>query len=399
MGSLPPRPHPLARAKAANWSIRALQALWDRGITPKPALEPAYLWEIGSRGFETADEGAGRSQAEVADFRERLEVLCASLRTEADLNALGHAMAYGQLTSAIRKRHALGRIWRAEPELAQTAIAAPIVVVGQMRAGTTRMHRLLAADPRHAGTRFCNSHNPVPVTPDWRPLKAGAALAIARRVNPWLEALHPFGSTRTDEEIGWLASALSPATFEAQWHIPGFVSWSEASDPTPVYAEFARILRMDAATMGDATRPRVLKCPQFSEDLPALLAQFPDARLVVARRDAAEVLESSVSLVASQSGMQSDSANLGRLTAEWQRKLALRQQRIEHALRTFEGRVAHVDFARLNADWEREIAQVYAALDIPLSQEALGAMRAEHDRAAGGQHTAHRRQIEEFAAG
>ena len=40
-----------------------------------------------------------------------------------------------------------------------------------------------------------------------------------------------------------------------------------------------------------------------------------------------------------------------------------------------------------------------AALDIPLSQEALGAMRAEHDRAAGGQHTAHRRQIEEFAAG
>ena len=97
--------------------------------------------------------------------------------------------------------------------------------------------------------------------------------------------------------------------------------------------------------------------------------------------------------------MQSDSADLGRLTAEWQRKLALRQQRIEHALRTFEGRVAHVDFARLNADWEREIAQVYAALDIPLSQEALGAMRAEHDRAAGGQHTAHRRQIEEFAGG
>ena len=44
-------------------------------------------------------------------------------------------------------------------------------------------------------------------------------------------------------------------------------------------------------------------------------------------------------------------------------------------------------------------SQVYAALDIPLSQEALGAMRAEHDRAAGGQHTAHRRQIEEFAAG
>ena len=75
------------------------------------------------------------------------------------------------------------------------------------------------------------------------------------------------------------------------------------------------------------------------------------------------------------------------------------QSSLSVSFHTFEGRVAHVDFARLNADWEREIAQVYAALDIPLSQEALGAMRAEHDRAAGGQHTAHRRQIEEFAAG
>jgi len=395
----PPRPHPLARARSAIWADRAVQALWDGGVTAKPPLEPEFLWSIGSRGFDSEDEHAGRSEAEVEDFRTRLDRLCTSLRTEAKLSALGHTMAYGQLTSAIRKRHALGRIWRESPELATTEIAPPILIVGQMRTGTTRIHRLIAADPRHTGTRFCNSHYPVPAKPDLRPLKAGAALAIARRINPWLDTLHPFGATRIDEEIGWLAGALSPATFEAQWHIPGFVAWSEASDPTPVYAEFARILRMDAATMGDATRPRVLKCPQFSEDLPALLAQFPDARLVVARRDAAEVLDSSVSLVASQSGMQSDSADLGRLTAEWQRKLALRQQRIECALGTFEGRVAHVDFARLNADWEREIAQVYAALDIPLSQEALGAMRAEHDRAAGGQHTAHRRQIEEFAAG
>ena len=165
-----------------------------------------------------------------------------------------------------------------------------------------------------------------------------------------LDALHPFGATRIDEEIGWLATALSPATFEAQWHIPSFVAWSEARDPGPVYAEFARILRTDAATMGNTDRPRVLKCPQFAEDLPALLQHFPGARLVVTHRDAAAIVESSVSLVASQMAPQSTRRDLSAITAEWQRKLALRQQRIERALAGFAGQVAHVDFDRLNVD-------------------------------------------------
>ena len=104
------------------------------------------------------------------------------------------------------------------------------------------------------------------------------------------------------------------------------MAWSEARDPGPVYAEFARILRTDAATMGNADRPRVLKCPQFAEDLPALLQHFPGARLVVTHRDAAAIVESSVSLVASQMAPQSTRRDLSAITAEWQRKLALRQQ-------------------------------------------------------------------------
>ena len=394
----PPRPHPLTRARAARWADRAVQALWDRAVTPKPPLEPDFLWQVGSRGFDAQDERSLRSADEIADFRERLESVCASLREEAGLNALGHTMAYGQLTSAIRKRHALGRVWRDEPHLAATEIAAPIIVIGQMRAGTTRLHRLLAADPRHTGTRFCNSHYPVPATPDWRPLKAGAALAIARWINPWLDTLHPFGATRIDEEIGWLAGALSPATFEAQWHVPGFVRWSELRDAAPVYAEFARILRMDAATMGNAAVPRVLKCPQFAEDLPALLAQFPDARLVVARRDSAQLLDSSVSLVASQMAFQSDAVDLATIEQEWQRKLALREARLEAALERFAGPLVQVDFDALGADWRGEVRRVYAALGIDLGEPAMRAMAAEMEDARAGAHTTHRAQLARFSA-
>ena len=374
-----------------------MEALWERGVTEKPPLEPEYLWAIGAKGYGQVDEVSVRSQGEVSDFRERLDLLCRSLREEAQLNALGHTMAYGQLTSAIRKRHALGRFWSDAPELAGAGIAPPIIVVGQMRAGTTRVHRLLAADPRNCGTRFCNSHDPIPRRPDLRPLKSALGLALARRINPWLDMLHPFGATRVDEEIGWLSGALDACAFEAQWRIPSYVAFSEARDARAIYGEFARILRTDAAIMGDQGRSRVLKCPQFAEDLPALLEQFPEARVVVTRRCGDAVLRSTLSMVASQMAFQTDHADMGALEAEWRRKLALRDERMDAALAGFGGPVAHVDFDELGTDWRGTMRRLHADLSLELPTSSLEAMATEHQKSASDPHHAHRSQIKSFA--
>jgi hypothetical protein len=393
---MPPRAHPLARSRTAELANRMVEVLWDRGVTPKPPLDPDFLWEKGRSSFGTEDEKSVRSPEDIADFRARLEVLCRSLREEARLNALGHTLAYGQLTAAIRKRHALGRLWRERPELASTPIASPIIVIGQMRSGTTRLHRLLSADPAHAGTRFCNAFDPVPMKPDWRPIKSGFALALARRINPWLDTLHPFGATRVDEEISWLSYALDACTYEAQWRIPSFVAFSEATDPAPIYREFARILRTDAAAMGNAGLPRVLKVPQFSEALPALLDQFPEARIIVARRAEEAVLESSVSMVASQFAFQSDHADLGAIRTEWRRKIALRKVRIEAALAQFDGPLARVEFDEFDIDSEALVERIYKDLGIGLSSEARIAMHRERARASRDGHGQHRAQIAGF---
>jgi len=371
--SPPLRPHPLARSRFAALADRAMAASWN-GLNPKPPLDPDFIWRKGSSGFAAADEHAGRDPEDVADFRERLARLCRSLEAEAALSALGHAMAYGQLKAAVRTRLGLGRLWRESPELPRTPLPPPIVVVGQMRSGTTRVHRLLAADPRHAGTRLCNSIEPVPRRPDTRPLRCAAGLALAKRINPWLDTLHPFGTTRSDEELGWLAAALNHCIYEAQYRIPSFVAFSEERDPTPVYREWARILRTDAAVMGNAARPRVLKCPQYAEDLPALLAQFPDARVVVTRRDGGEVLASTVSMIASQMAYQTERADLAAIERGWARKLASRERRLADALAAFPGPLAQVAFADLNADWRDAMARVYASLGLELTSEALAAL-------------------------
>ncbi len=361
------------------------------------SLDPDQLLKIGSKGYEADDEAGGRENRDIADWQLRLEKLCHSVKEEARLNSLGRTFAYGLLTRAIRQRFALGALWRQKPELLETKLAPPIIVVGQMRSGTTRIHRLIAADPAHSATRFCDSWHPVPEKPDLRPIRGGLKLFLARKLDPWLDTLHPFGAARADEELGWLATTFDHCTYEAQWQIPSFVKFSETRDATPVYREFARILATDAANHRNAHLPRVMKVPQFGEDLTEMLTQFPDARIVVSRRAPEEVTRSAASLVANQMTIQSDEVDLTAIELEWGRKAALRQERTETALATFKGPVAEVDFVRLGDDWETEIATLYGALDLDFGTAALEAMRSEQKINARALHEKHGAHLDEFS--
>jgi hypothetical protein len=53
-------------------------------------------------------------------------------------------------------------LWRAQPEIRDRPIPEPIVILGQMRSGTTRLQRLLACDDRFAHTRLYESLIPAP---------------------------------------------------------------------------------------------------------------------------------------------------------------------------------------------------------------------------------------------
>lgn len=393
----PPRPHPLARSAAAERLDALLGKSWKRGWSPRPELTAEAILLAGTRNFGPEDEAGGRGKAEVADFRARLDALTRSLREEARLNNLGRTVAYGMLVRTVRQRWALGRLWRAEPHLARTPIAPPVIVLGQMRGGTTRVHRLLAADPQFTATRFCDSWNPVPQRLDLRPLKGAAALRFARLLNPWLDILHPMTATGVEEELGWLASALGGSAYYTQWHVPAFTRWCEAADPSPLYAEFRRILATDAAHRGTAARPRVLKVPEFAEGVPALLAQFPNARIVLARREPAEVADSAASLVAAQMAPQSDAADYAAIRAEWRRKTGLRDTQLQHDLMGVSNRVAAVDFAQLDADWRKAVRHLYRDLELDLSARAERAMARLQARSHGSAHRDHREQRERFA--
>lgn len=402
----PVRDHPLARGKFAHRANAFLTRAWERGWLPVPTLLPEDIWAIASRNADPGDEAGGRTPQEVADFRERLDRLCTAVREEADLNALGQAMAWGQLMRVVRNRLAFGALWRARPALMETPLAPPIIVVGHMRSGTTRIHKLLAADPAHSHTRFCDAFHPVPSRFGMSRLWSTVDLAMLGALNPWMQSIHPMAPADVEEELAWISAALHHAIYESQWHIPSYSAWSEArcekggeeGGATPIYREMARILRTDAGHRGNGAHPRVMKTPAFAEDLPALLAEFPDARIVVATRDLDAVHRSAVSLCANQMAVQSDTSDLARIEALWWHKIALREERLAAALADWRGPVARLCFDALSADWESAMERCYADLGLELSQPARAAMQAQMAGSAAGHHLAHSQQLQRFAA-
>ncbi len=396
----PVRDHLLARGPLAQRANDFLGKAWAKGWLPPPALDPDALWALAAKPYgakaEAAEHG-GRSAEDVADFRERLARLIAAAQAEADLNPLGTAMAWGQLSRVVKNRLAFGALWAQRPDLTATPLPAPIIVIGHMRSGTTRIHTLLAADPAHSHTRYCDAYHPVPAGYGMNRVKAALELAMLGTLNPWMQSIHPMRASGVEEELAWISAALHHSIYESQWHIPAYSAWSEARDPAPIYREMARIMRTDAATRRVADKPRVLKVPAFAEDLTTLLALFPDARLVIAQREPEAVLRSAVSLAANQMALQSDSCDIAAIEARWRRKIALREERMAAALAGWDGPMARLTFADLNTDWEAAIRRCYADLGLALTPQALAAMRKLMAASASGHHHAHSEQLARFA--
>lgn len=396
----PVRDHLLARGPLADRANAFLGKAWERGWLPPPALDPEALWALAAKPYgaraEAAEHG-GRAPEDVADFRERLARLVASIAAQADLNPLGRAMAWGQLSRAVKNRLAFGNLWLERPGLLETPLAPPIIVIGHMRSGTTRIHTLLAADPTHSHTRYCDAYHPVPGKLGMNRVKAALELAMLGLLNPWMQSIHPMAPAAVEEELAWISAALHHSIYESQWHIPAFSAWSEARDPAPIYREFRRILQTDAAHRGIADKPRVLKVPAFAEDLSTLLDLFPAARLVIAEREHEAVLRSAISLAANQMAMQSDSCCLDAIEARWRHKIALREARMAEALASWQGPVARACFDALNADWEAAITGIYADLGLTLTPEARAAMHKVMAASEDGHHRAHAAQLARFA--
>lgn len=371
------------RPLAYRVSSAVLTPLWRARALPPPDLQEETLDRMAIKSTGLSDFG------DDAFMRTALRVLLPALREEADLNAWGRLIAHGSLLKTLKERLWAEALFKEHPEILQRPVAAPIVVVGQMRSGTTRLQRLLARDTRFAALNLYELMCPVPWPSsftrriDPRIGYTAAALRFLNWVNPANGAIHPTGATEVDEELGMLAASVAGAQLEAQWRVPSFAAWSEATDQTPAYAWMKRLLQLAGWFSGrDPSKPWVLKTPQHMQDLPALLTVFPDARLVFTHRDPRAVVPSGASLAWHQMIVQSDTVDARWVGAEWLRKAAHR----DTVMRTtpLPAPALDLEYEDVSTDWRDAIRRVYAFLRLELSPAIMDSMSTvAHQRDTG----------------
>ncbi|MXO76097.1 sulfotransferase [Altererythrobacter aerius] len=340
-------------------------------------------------------------------FKRPLAVLLEAIQGEARLNAAGEWAARQQFHHVLRDRLWTQMWFERHPEILARPIPHPVVIVGPMRSGTTRLHRLLASDRRFAHLRSFETISPVPRpgfeevmaggSKDFRPKLAARIMKVARLANPRTLSIHPTGPYEPEEELGLLVASMWGMKHEAQWTVPTYGRWCEGEDAEPAYRHMANLLRLIGWSQQESSlRPWILKTPQHMLDLPALLKVFPDARLIFTHRDPRQVVGSAASLAWNQTIIYSDHADARSVGREWLRKTTLQVDRMMEARNNIPAELMiDVQYDDMDSDWRGTMARVYRFLGLDM-EPAVRGMERYVDRSRALKRRPHRYSLDQF---
>ena len=340
-------------------------------------------------------------------FEKPFEVLLDSVKHEAQLNAAGEFSATKMFHHVLRDRLYTQMWFGRHPEILARPLKNPVVIVGPMRSGTTRLHRLLAADQRFAHLRSFETISPVPrpefeqvlagEAEDFRPKLAARILKVARLANPRTLSIHPTGACEPEEELGLVAASMYGMKWEAQWNVPSYAEWCHEESAIPAYRHMANLLRLIGWSQQESSlRPWILKTPQHMLDLPALLEVFPDARLIFTHRDPKQVVGSAASLAWNQTIIYSDHNDPAQTGRDWLGKTATMIARMRAARDAIpRERMIDVQYEDMETDWRGTMERVYRFLDLEM-EPAVAGMEDYLDRSARLKRHPHRYSLAEF---
>jgi NAD(P)-dependent dehydrogenase (short-subunit alcohol dehydrogenase family) len=379
------------RPRAIAWAHRVAEATGAAArLLPLevPALVRAARRRTGLEDF--GDEG----------FLPALERLVAAMGDEARLTATGHVIQHARLVEALCTRLRLRALERAHPELTTLVLPPVVVIAGVQRTGTTKLHRLLAADPDTRALRSWEALDPLPRPGEARGQghrrrrRAKLAQRALAYLAPDFFAVHPVEADAPEEDVLLLDLSFMSQTPEATLHVPSYARWLEAQDHAPAYELLVRLLRV--LTWQQPGRRWVLKTPEHMEHLDALLAALPGATVVQTHREPLETMASFCSMVAHGRGVFSDHVDPHEVGHHWLRKVRRMGLRALEVRQRHPERFVDVAYEDLVRDPMEQIERIYTALGEPLPARARAAMRARDARDVQHRHGVHRYALEDF---
>ena len=323
------------------------------------------------------------------NYREALAVLLDSFAREAELTEFGSKMNRFFVRNALVARLVSEAAFKQYPEHAEVTIERPIFVTGLPRTGTTALHRLLAADPRHQGLELWLAEYPQPRPPreTWpdNPVFAqlDAQFTKAHQENPDYTGLHYMTADEVEECWQLLRQSLHSVSYETLAHVPTYAQWLAKQDWTRSYQRHRRNLQLIG--LNDTDKRWVLKNPSHLFALDALMSTYPDALVIQCHRPAETIMASMCSLA--QHTTEGWSAKfvgetIGADSLEtWSRGLErFNNVRAQHDPAQF----FDMDYFDLIADPVATVETIYRHFGIEMTDDARTAMQASHEASKQG---------------
>ena len=284
-----------------------------------PALTSSSVTAAAAKAAGSDDFGSD-------SYREPLEVYLRACREEAELTTFGRLLISKMLAGALANRIALHEWSNEHPEVREGRIERPWIIVGLPRTGTSLLSILLGLDPVARPLLQWEAAHPVPPTTledaaeDPRIARTAKDLDGLMKLNPPLKAMHPFGATVAEECVAIFMYDVRALALETQAHVPSYARWLEQADMTSAYAQHR--LALQTLQSRQPTERWILKTPNHLWHLDAMLAAYPDARVIWTHRDPGPVVTSLASLANAGQRVLTSRKDPRPTAEEWKRKCA-----------------------------------------------------------------------------
>jgi hypothetical protein len=200
----------------------------------------------------------------------------------------GRELAWANLLNALASRAHAAKGWKDYPQALEQPIAAPLVVTGIPRTGTTALHKLLAIDSQFQGLPHWLTISPMPRPPSdqWSSYpgydQARLFLKTMFASVPEMRMAHNIVVDEVDECLEILRQSFVSNRWACTWKAPSYDAWWQTRSERPAYHYYEKVLRL----IGHGHREQrwLLKNPGHISTLDLVFEVFPDACVVQTHR-------------------------------------------------------------------------------------------------------------------
>ncbi len=352
------------------------------------------------RVMKMAERTSGLDDWGGGGFRSRLDATVAGFN-ESDLNTTGLLAARYFLNWHLVNKLRVIDFAKRHPELDDVDIERPLVITGFFRTGTTFLHNVMAADPDNRVAQAWELSYPLGRLGDplgdvtWRRAQAKFTFGFNQAAIPDQGVAHHVTADSYEECFFLLENdmaALTPwVAFAAYGYAKEMLSW----DMIEPY-EFHK-LQLKILNAQNSAKRWVLKCPWHIWNMDALMAVYPDARIINTHRDIAKALASHCSLSARMAAKLRRSLDVNELGAFWLEYARIGLDRAMESRKNIpESQIYDVRLRDLMANPMTVMQDIYSYFDLEFTEETAALLETRISEKPTAQEGAHEYAIEDF---